>query len=485
VSDLGPVSASLYAELRELARQRGIVVWLDKEGSYTAFADALAARSAADPTALPVRRFRGSYLELMLALEDVQDGVAMTPLLIHVPGHNEDSIAETPLFEVYRAGRRHRHALDTLVRDAAHGLATPAAIDAFLATPGFTLDDADRWLARQVAGAAAGAGSGGPDLSLHTAEALYDDLVSRGPVARELERPEAVAAVWRRAEVLLGLTEDARRQLLVEAEGSARRASSPAELASDAATALAGWALCVEFVHDLRRAPADPWLAIAQHLPKAAVAACQKLAVHLRRRHDRQYASIAASVEDLVPLEVATATADDLGKIDTFEFEDAKVLAAALDALMIADNQRALALATARTSGKSFWTTYDPRRRIAWHLIELAARLGSASSTATGSWRAARPWPRPSRATPTAAIRSIAPTGSSSRPARSCRTSTSPRPRPCAGAWTSSAACIADGPTRSRWRGARSVSARASCRRRRCSSARCSRTWWCRGSTRA
>jgi hypothetical protein len=377
VSDLGPVSASLYAELRELARQRGIVVWLDKEGSYTAFADALAARSAADPTALPVRRFRGSYLELMLALEDVQDGVAMTPLLIHVPGHNEDSIAETPLFEVYRAGRRHRHALDTLVRDAAHGLATPAAIDAFLATPGFTLDDADRWLARQVAGAAAGAGSGGPDLSLHTAEALYDDLVSRGPVARELERPEAVAAVWRRAEVLLGLTEDARRQLLIEAEGSARRASSPAELASDAATALAGWALCVEFVHDLRRAPADPWLAIAQHLPKAAVAACQKLAVHLRRRHDRQYASIAASVEDLVPLEVATATADDLGKIDTFEFEDAKVLAAALDALMIADNQRALALATARTSGKSFWTTYDPRRRIAWHLIELAARLGS------------------------------------------------------------------------------------------------------------
>ncbi|MBK7193082.1 MAG: hypothetical protein IPH80_11420 [Myxococcales bacterium] len=52
------------------------------------------------------------------------------------------------------------------------------------------------------------------------------------------------------------------------------------------------------------------------------------------------------------------------------------MMAAALDALMIAEFQRALVLATARTSGKSFWTTFDPRRRIAWHLVELAARLG-------------------------------------------------------------------------------------------------------------
>lgn len=49
---------------------------------------------------------RGSYLELMLGLEDLEDGVGMTPLIVHVPGHTENSIAETPLFELYRAGRR-------------------------------------------------------------------------------------------------------------------------------------------------------------------------------------------------------------------------------------------------------------------------------------------------------------------------------------------------------------------------------------------
>ena len=370
---LGPVSASLYAELRELARQRGIVVWLDKEGSYTAFADAAAERSAREPTALPVRGFRGSYLETMLALEDLQDGATMTPLVIHVPGHSEESIAATPLFELYKAGRRHRRALETLVREAAHGLATPAAIEAFVTRPGVTLDEADRWLARQTTATV----DGGPDLSLHTAEALYDDLVSRGPVARELEHPLAVQAVWHRAEVLLGLTDDARRLVLTESlDDSTGRVTSPAELANDAATAIAGWALCVEFVHDLRRAPADEWLLAAQQLPKPAVAACQKLAAHLRRNHDKAYATIASAMEALVPIEVATATAADLGKIDTFRFEDAKVMAAALDALMIAQCARALELATARSAGRSFWTAFDPRRRIAWHLIELAARLG-------------------------------------------------------------------------------------------------------------
>jgi hypothetical protein len=372
VSEQGPVSASLTAELRELARQRGIVVWLDKEGSYTAFADALVAEGAAAP--VPMRTFRGSYLETMLALEDLQDGVAMTPLVVHVPGHTEESIAETPLFELYRAGSRHRRSLATLVREAAHGRATPTAIDAFLAQPGLTLDGADAWLARQSDAAVA---ADGPDLSLHSAEALYDDVAGRGQLAQQLDRPEVVRAVWRRAEVLLGLADGDRRKLLEETDDELPgRASSTAEVADDVATALARWALAVEFVHDLKRAPTDAWLLPLQHLPKAVVATCQKLAIHLRRAHDKQYASIAIHMEPLLPIEVEQATAADLGKIDTFQFEDTKVMAAALDALLGAKFQRAHELALARTSGKSFWTAFDLRRRIAWNLVERAAQLG-------------------------------------------------------------------------------------------------------------
>lgn len=374
--DLGPVSARLAAELRELARQRGIVVWLDREGSYTAFADALAMRQVGNRHAVPIQAFRGSYLETMLALEDLQDGVGMTPLVMHVPGHNKNTIVETPLFELYRAGRSHERALPTLVRDAAHGLATPAAIEDFLAQPGLTLEAADAWLARQSKTEAPGDAA---DLSLFSAEALYDDMVTSGKLANRMDHPGMAQAVWRRAEVLLGITEADRRRVLEELDELAPgRSRSWAELANDVATALAGWALSVEFVHDLRRAPSDEWLVPLQHLPRAAIAANQKLAVHLRRHHDKQYASIALHMESLLPIEVETATADDLGKIDTFQFEDTKVMAAALDALLGARFQRAHELAIARTSDKSFWTAYDLRRRIAWNLVERAAQLGRA-----------------------------------------------------------------------------------------------------------
>jgi len=106
MTEPGSISASLEAELRKQARQYGILVWLDKEGTYTAFADALAARAEAKAFPVPVRRLRGSYLELMLGLEDLEDGVGMTPLIVHVPGHTEESIAETPASSIMGSSRR-------------------------------------------------------------------------------------------------------------------------------------------------------------------------------------------------------------------------------------------------------------------------------------------------------------------------------------------------------------------------------------------
>jgi hypothetical protein len=177
VTEPGPVSAHLEADLREQARQHGILVWLDKEGTYTEFADGLGRRADATAFPFPVRRFRGSYLELLLGLEDLEDGVGMTPLIVHVPGHTEDTIAETPLFELYRAGRRYRRALPTLVREAAIGRATPAAIERFLEWDDVSVAHADTWLAGLEIDAQDG---GGPDLSALGPEALFDALTSGG-----------------------------------------------------------------------------------------------------------------------------------------------------------------------------------------------------------------------------------------------------------------------------------------------------------------
>jgi hypothetical protein len=80
--------------------------------------------------------------------------------------------------------------------------------------------------------------------------------------------------------------------------------------------------------------------------------------------------------------EVVAAKAEDLGKVDTFRFEEDKVLMAALAALERADWNLAAEWAEQRVDSKprsaSFWLREDPTRQSAWQLIGDAARLGQA-----------------------------------------------------------------------------------------------------------
>jgi hypothetical protein len=145
---LGLVSATLEAEVRREVRRRGTVVWLDKDGTFTGFVDALIAQNPTEP----ILAFRGSFLELLLALDPHTSGLDARPLLVHMPGFTEQSIRDTPVLELYALGSRYRKALDTLVREAAVGRALPAEVDRLLASPGLTLERADEWLGQQLAG---------------------------------------------------------------------------------------------------------------------------------------------------------------------------------------------------------------------------------------------------------------------------------------------------------------------------------------------
>ena len=79
--NIGPVSAVLEAELREEVRRLGVVFFLDKEDAYRGFVDQLAASGVP----YPVCAYRGSFLELLLALEHHATGVDKTPVLVHLP----------------------------------------------------------------------------------------------------------------------------------------------------------------------------------------------------------------------------------------------------------------------------------------------------------------------------------------------------------------------------------------------------------------
>lgn len=362
----GPVSAALDAELRTQARKHGLVVWLDPLEHYSKFIDEMSAAPSGASPAYELCSFRGSYLELMQALEPLTGGVEPRRVVVHLPGLNENTVKNTPMYEVYRAGKRYRKALTTLVTEAAAGKVRPDEIDAFASKADLTLVDADAWL-----GAVVNDEKGGLALQLRalTPKALLDDLLSGGFVASRLD-PAAEKLLWDHLEVAIGLPTDWRTQSW--AAGAVR--TRPDDIAHD----VASWALSVEYVVDLRREPVSPRLKGIRKLPKAVQEACCELTEHLRQRHPEIYRRTADDTENLLDEERSAAKAEDLGDIDTFRFEEKEVLEAALAALAAKDWSTAAQYARVRIGGESFWIRNELPRWSAWQLVAAAAELGQA-----------------------------------------------------------------------------------------------------------
>jgi hypothetical protein len=366
----GRFSEAMEAELRALVVQHGVVCLLDSDGRYTGLVDRLMAQERAGRLPYAVRAFRGSYLELMLACEGLEDGVDKAPLLIHLPGLNKESVRATPALELYRMGHCHERALATLVEEACAEL----------------VGQQER--ARLV----------GELTTLEAADEALDELL-----AGEQDGVGARLRALRPAALLAGLMEGGLGELLGGALGDEdllvarvcaafgvppewREAMLPLErpVVEDLIFLIASWAMGVEYVHDLRRAPLSAQLAQAKQLPKVTVEACKAAAAMLRVKAPGRYRRIADEVEAWLIEEVEGAAAEDLGKIDTFRFEEDRVLKAALDALAADRWASAEEWARDRLDGGSFWVHEEPLRHSAWTLIALAARLGLAVQAASG-----------------------------------------------------------------------------------------------------
>ena len=359
----GPVSEALEADLRRRVQQQGVVLWLDMSDDYSAFVDRLCAQRTAGKLPYEVCTFRGSYLALMLQLESQAGGVEKSQLVVHLPGLNEESVKATPVLELYRAGVRYRKKLDTLITEAAGGRVRREQIDAFKAQDALSLDSADTWLSALLDDTEGGLSAQLRAMSLC---AVVDDLLADGFVAGRLVSPDDEAVIWERLDAWTGLHD------------SWRTASLPSgkHRPDDVAFAVAGWALCVEYVHDLKRDPTIPILSPAMGLPAPVVTACNELASHLRERHPAFYQRTADETESMLAEEADNARAEDLGDIDTFRFEENRVLEAALAALKNEQWSTAATWASLRVGGGSFWLREDPSRLSAWQLIEGAATLG-------------------------------------------------------------------------------------------------------------
>jgi hypothetical protein len=361
----GPASALLEQELAHEVRRQGIVVWLDRDASFTTFTEGLAARHAAGAFPYPVVGFKGSFLELLFALEAHGSGYEKNALLIHMPGFNEDQIRGTPMLELYTAGTRFRKALDTLIRQAATGRVAPDQVDHFVAGKP-TLEQADTWLTEAVSRP-----SGGLAMLLEASgrTLVVEALAQVDSILGRQVTSEADAKVLRSyLHNLTGIDDD---WFAFAEVGSGR---TPIE---QALYALGAWLLCVEYVHDLRREAHLPVLRRLKALSPALVKVNARIVGELRDQHGEAYAQRADDVEALVHEELDAMTPEDLGHIDTFREEENRVLGGAVDALKSQDWAKALVWCNVREGAKSFWINRDRVRRRAWDLVAEAARFGT------------------------------------------------------------------------------------------------------------
>lgn len=350
------VSQALVAEVKQKIRENCLVVWLDAERLYGDLADALATR--AFDFSYPVVAFRGSYLELMLALEPYGNGVRPDHLLVHAAGLNKDSIKETPAYELAAAGTIFERNLGTLVREAAVGRAKQEDVEAFLRAPGLSLAAADAWLAAQTMAPGDGLSNllqvlGLEDavLAILAGDRRFAEYLPAGGerLLAFLEKGLGLDAAWRRFRL------------------------GDAPLRPDAvATLVASWLMAVEFVHDLKEPPVTPELrALAKDTPVTKVT--RKLAALFRQRLPDVYEELEADLQRVLAAERTSHHAEALGSIDTFRFEETTTRAAALDALRTGEWERAHAYAQDRTAETSFWVERSRPLRDTWVLVREAA----------------------------------------------------------------------------------------------------------------
>ena len=371
MTEPGAVSRSLEQEVLGELRRQGIVIWLDKDDAYSPFVDRLVARHASGEFLFPVVAFRGSFLALLLQLEPYGNALDRQPILVHMPGFNEESIRRTPALELYEAGVRFRKGLDTLIREAATARVAPIEVEKFIAGRP-TLEGADAWLASAVSqstfGLAAALDQFGPKLLAEALGQPRDGAAQPGSsLALRVTGPEEVQALRAYLHKLTGMDE-----AWLESIGK-EKSLRPLDTVLGA---LAAWLLCVEYIHDLKRPPHVEWLQPLRGLSAPVVKACCDVVAQIRRDYPDAYERIADQVEGILADELRAMAPDDLGRIDTFREEENRVLAGAVDALGNGDWAKARSWCEVRQDDKSFWLQRDQIRRWAWSLVAEAAAFG-------------------------------------------------------------------------------------------------------------
>ncbi len=364
----------LARELADRLDSRRIVVVYDPRSELVPFFDRELMPAADAPTLDPTQqaevaqlsavhvgrvvarlaRFDGSLIGLRAAVEPFAGVPRPDPLVLYLPGVTRDRTG-SPLLELELAGVVHDHPLRSIARNVLRQRFTDGQIDDLLNREIVTYDDVVAFLRQSEEG------DGTPSLLRTLFEGLQSEPLLAGWLAADDHDEQivgrgALPELTRLIESRLGLT------------------LPPDATVDEARAGTARYLLVAEFRADLAGEPPAAIEMVPAPRTKEQLGRIRDVLNRLRHDSADAYVGLADLVERELGLADADLDAARLGSIDTFRFEERRLLGHTAGLIVAKDYNQTLAIATER--GHSFWLDRDLSRRGQWEAIGLMAELG-------------------------------------------------------------------------------------------------------------
>ncbi len=361
---MNPFPAYIHEQLQDKLKERLVVAWYDANQEFTTFVEGLPAdgedadlkRVVVGGLKTRLAVFGGSYFALRMKLEPLVAVNRPQPLLIYLPGQKRDPQGSV-LMELEKAGTSWEPQMKRLARNVMREKFSDGVIDEMLAPANLTFTDIMGLLQQST---------GEKGSLLNVVFGTQDNVAAVAHWVADPEVDKTVQAKGATAELLKLVESRAGFKEIKESELSAGRQK------------LIRYLLLSEFREDLRCEPPATTKMIPMPATKDHREFCHKVLDHIRTRYVPAFQFMADAVESEFGLADAGIAAQDLGKIDTFRFEEKAVLAHC-GAVLASGDYPAAAEMVAVHSG-SFWARLDfSRRQAQWEVCAQLAELGTAA----------------------------------------------------------------------------------------------------------
>lgn len=367
-----PLHDHIARQLAERLRTRRAVVWYDPPCDFAPFIEELRGGPAPHGTTSAITigderahlaEYDGSYFELRAIVEPLVSEGIPEPVLIYIPGMKRDRRGSV-LMELEKIseveGSLFGQALKTYVRQVLSQRHTAGIVDEVVERKGATYLDFARAVSED--------GSAEPPSIL---KSIFHDASGN----------DAILATW-----LMSDTRDGEIQAKEAARELARLVRSRLKLELPETSEIPKlraitlrYVLAGEFRADLRCPPPRSLDSVPAPKTKDDEETVRTLARRLRTTFPEKYADLAGRAEAELGLRDAEVPAEALGSIDTFPFEERRLLVHCAELIVAGRFEEALTLVSERE--RSFWLDRDMVRKAHWEACRLMAELGEAART--------------------------------------------------------------------------------------------------------